>query len=509
MPSVESKPHVLLLGAGGVGKAVLATLHQMFPAIGYATLTIIDKVDYADHPVVARAVENGAVFKHVEVTRKNFESIFTEAFGTKDDSSVEESSVKLFIDLSVGVGYLDVIGWCAKNGVCYVSTAQEPWDDDIFGNATSVTDEAAGEDYSAVLDNTVYAHQQKLKKALGNLVDPQFTAIVDHGMNPGLVSHFCKLGLVKVAEKTLAKVPEHQELANALATKNLAVIGQLLGLRTVHVSEIDTQVPIEPKKDGEFLCTWSPLGFYEEGLCPAQVSWGTHEKELPQNGVPLGPQQIIMKKHSVKTDIKSYVASHGEIKGLLIPHSECATLAEYLTIKGQDGELVYRPTINYVYAPPQCGMDSWTEVFATSGLQMQDSSRVLEGKEIASGEDAVGILLIFERDPVEYLTGNVEAEAKPWCFWSGSILDIDECRKNHGSETVPAPTTMQVVAGVFGALNWMLAAPENRKRGVVWPEALPSDEIEAFAAPWLGRMVFEHFEWDNAPKGCQFKDFLL
>jgi len=52
-----------------------------------------------------------------------------------------------------------------------------------------------------------------------------------------------------------------------------------MGLDTVHISEIDTQVMKNITKDCKtFIDTWSVIGLLEEGCEPAQAGWGTHEK---------------------------------------------------------------------------------------------------------------------------------------------------------------------------------------------------------------------------------------
>ena len=35
---------------------------------------------------------------------------------------------------------------------------------------------------------------------------------------------------------------------------------------------------------GVFVNTWSVEGFVSEGLQPAELGWGTHEKWMPENG---------------------------------------------------------------------------------------------------------------------------------------------------------------------------------------------------------------------------------
>ena len=60
----------------------------------------------------------------------------------------------------------------------------------------------------------------------------------------------------------------------------------------------------------EFVNTWSVEGFYEEGIAPAELGWGTHEKTLPQNAYehPSGPKnQICISQPGAKTCVRSWV----------------------------------------------------------------------------------------------------------------------------------------------------------------------------------------------------------
>jgi homospermidine synthase len=108
---------------------------------------------------------------------------------------------------------------------------------------------------------------------------PRPTAVLTHGANPGLVSHFLKQALLNIARDVgvdgraalpVAKSGQHSRTS--------------LGVKVVHVAERDTQVPSIPKKVGEFVNTWSVDGFISAGSQPAELGWGTHEKALPADG---------------------------------------------------------------------------------------------------------------------------------------------------------------------------------------------------------------------------------
>ena len=105
------------------------------------------------------------------------------------------------------------------------------------------------------------------------------TALITHGANPGLVSHFVKQGLLNIAKDTgLAfTVPKTRA--------EWAELAQKLDIKTIHISERDTQASASViKHDQEFVNTWSIEGYVEEGKQPAELGWGTHEKHWPVDG---------------------------------------------------------------------------------------------------------------------------------------------------------------------------------------------------------------------------------
>ena len=59
---------------------------------------------------------------------------------------------------------------------------------------------------------------------------------------------------------------------------------QRVGVKGIHIAERDTQRAKAPKPRGTFVNTWSVEGFVSEGLQPAELGLGTHEKGLPPNG---------------------------------------------------------------------------------------------------------------------------------------------------------------------------------------------------------------------------------
>jgi homospermidine synthase len=284
------------------------------------------------------------------------------------------------------------------------------------------------------------------------------------GCNPGLVSHFVRAALDDIVAEVIKAVPgaRMDELRALHISGDYPRIAEALGLRVVHISEIDTQTtskyefqklvnldsnPVyRPRPQGAFFNTWSPMGFAEEALDWVQVGWGTHERPLPRMLVPTdgSRNQVFVPMHAMDLVMDSYVP-HTPIKGMCIPHGEADTITEALTVyddddsssdgSGEDsddyinkrvtqqGELkkakkaVYRPSVYYVYQCTDIALDSLDEM-RKSGYVPQSQYHVLVPGDGLKGEDRVGVLLMFEDDPVRWVLGESDEKTKsPWSYW--------------------------------------------------------------------------------------------
>jgi len=232
-----------------------------------------------------------------------------------------------------------------------------------------------------------------------------------------------------------------------------------------------------PKQPNEFVNTWSPLGFYQEGVAPAELGWGTHERELPKYGVSNeGPgHTICLQTKGINTIVRSWVPSphdSGDIMAMVVRHGEAYTIPQHLSVYDDAGNCVYRPTCHYAYLPSDSAMNSLHEM-RMRGYKPQAKTRVLKD-EIVSGQDILGCLLMGH-------------DFNSW--WIGSLLDINESR-----ELVPhqSATIVQVAIGFAAALQWILANP---RKGVCVPDDLPYDEILREALPYLGPFISVPVDW--------------
>ena len=219
------------------------------------------------------------------------------------------------------------------------------------------------------------------------------TAILEHGANPGLISHFTKHALLEIGERVLTdKLVESakaEELRQAITDREFNEVAMQLGVKVIHVSERDTQVSNLPKQVDEFVNTWSVEGFREEGTTTAELGWGTHERELPPRAYEHtdGPRnQICLAQMGMNTWVRSWVPNC-PIRGMLIRHGEAFTISDKLTV-WDEGKAVYRPTVHYAYCPCDAAIASIQELRG-SDYQLQPNLRILTD-EIVSGSDTLG-----------------------------------------------------------------------------------------------------------------------
>ncbi|MEW6592806.1 MAG: saccharopine dehydrogenase C-terminal domain-containing protein [Candidatus Hadarchaeota archaeon] len=442
---------VLMMGYGAVAKCTLPLLlkHVKIP---YKNLTIIDFEDKA--PALKKWTKKGVKFVHTKITRQNLNKVLSK--------HLEDGG--LLIDLAWNIGCNDLLKWCHDHDVLYVNTSVEQWDPEKDMEKKSP------------FEKSLYFRQMQIRELAKRWKDSP-TAVLDHGANPGLISHLTKLGLIDIARKLISdkKVPKNEAegLKGLIRERNFAELSMKLGVKVIHCSERDTQITNRPKEVDEFVGTWSIEGLREEGTAPAEMGWGTHEKQLPRlaHAPPYGPKnQIFLAQMGINTWVRSWIPEE-EIVGMVIRHGEAFGISDRLTV-WRNGKAVYRPTVHYAYFTCHETIASLHELRCRN-YKMQPKVRIMSD-EITAGADILGALLMGHK-------------YNSW--WTGSVLDIDEARRLAPGENA---TTLQVAAGVVSAVCWMI---ENPRMGVCLPDDLPHDYILKISKPYLGKIVSKPYDW--------------
>jgi len=416
-------------------------------------ITVIDFEDRRDY--IEEALEQGVKFKLDRITPKNLKTKLAGYVGSGD----------MIIDLAWNIECTEILQWCHDHNVLYINTSVELWDP------------YAGAKDKLPTERTLYVRHMAIRKMADGWKNKKgATAVIEHGANPGLVSHFVKVGLIDIAEKlikTKKKDKRIPEIKSALRKKDFPALSRLLGVKAIHISERDTQISDRPKELNEFVNTWSIEGFREEGIAPAELGWGTHEKRLPKGAMfhQGGPgNQICISQMGIKTWVRSWVPC-GEITGMIVRHGEAFTISDHLTV-WENEKPVYRPTVHYAYCPSEAAINSLHEL-EMRNFDLQKDQRIMTD-EIISGRDELGVLMMGH-------------DFKSW--WVGSLLDIEESRELAPHQNA---TTLQVACSVIAAVMWMI---RNPKKGVCVPDQLPHDQVLAVAKEYLGPFVSTAVDW--------------
>jgi homospermidine synthase len=315
-----------------------------------------------------------------------------------------------------------------------------------------------------------------LRRRARSWSEPGPTTVVEHGANPGLVSHWVKVGLEDIAQAILPGLTHTEKraaLERALADHNYAWLSMLTGVKVIHISERDTQISNRPKAVNEFVNTWSIAGLHEEGVAPVEVGWGTHEKRLPTyaHAHHYGPcNQICLAQMGMNTLVRSWVPTGGEIIGMVIRHGEAFTISDHLTV-WEDERPIYRPTVHYAYLPTDAAIASLTEL-KMRGYRLQPNLRIMND-EITDGMDELGVLLLGH-------------ELNGW--WIGSQLDIQDAPPHAASKRDDA------TGGSLGAERRRLDDPQSAPR-IERADDLPHREILEVANPYLGPCPSLRTDW--------------
>ncbi|PZW40846.1 homospermidine synthase [Humitalea rosea] len=443
---------LVILGFGSIGQGVVPLIlrHIDLPR---SAITIVT----AEPRGQEVAQDYGLAFVQEAVTRENLDRLLRPLLGPGD----------FLLNLSVDVSSVALIRLAQEQEALYLDTCIEPW-------AGGYTDPALSPS-----QRSNYA----LRESALALAPGGATAVLTHGANPGLVSHFVKQALLNLAADAglPVAVPEARE--------GWAALAETLGVKAIHIAERDTQSAGFPKQRGEFVNTWSIDGFVGEGCQPAELGWGTHETALPADGHrhDFGcDAAIYLMRPGAATRVRSWTPLEGPFHGFLITHNEAISLADYYTVRDDSGAVRYRPTAHYAYHPCDDAVLSIHEL-AGKTWRMQPQKRLMMA-EIETGMDELGVLLL----------GHARG-----AYWYGSRLTIAKARALAPHNNA---TSLQVAAAVLGGMVWAI---ENPRAGLREADALDHARVLEVAAPYLGEMVGVYSDWTPlAGRGALFPEAL-
>jgi homospermidine synthase len=435
---------IVVIGFGSIGRGFLPLLERHF-AFDRSRLTVIDPDD--SHRAMVDA--SGFRFIHKALTPQNYREILTPLL-------TGGGGTGFCINVSVDVSSLDVMKLCRELGAHHLDTVVEPWLGFYFDETA---DTSARSNYA--LREAVLAEKRKNPGGV--------TCISCCGANPGMVSWFVKQALLDVAtdmKLSFTRPSTREEWARLM---------QKTGVKGIHIAERDLQRSSKAKPLGTFINTWSVDGFVSEGLQPAELGWGSHEKWLPSTARrhKTGCQAAIyLMQPGANTRLRSWCPTPGPQYAFLVTHNEAISVADYFTV-GSGEKAEYRPTCHYAYHPCNDAVLSLDEMFGQTGKR-QAKQHILDENEIIDGHDELGVLLY--------------GHAKN-AYWYGSQLTIEETRKLAPYQNA---TGMQVTSAIMAGMVWAL---ENPDAGIVEADEIDFRRCLDLQMPYLGKVKGYYTDW--------------
>ena len=194
------------------------------------------------------------------------------------------------------------------------------------------------------------------------------------GCNPGMVSIWAQVGVRMINDYYKNATPKTPEE---------------LGIRTVHISEVDTQRSKKPKDKDEYCNTWASTAepFYEEALAPLELTLGTHEDLPTKNVVYYDKKNTVLIMDCIAKNVlaQSYTPLFGNFTGMLIRHEENVTIGEklstYAEVRGKkiktyktvdDWIKEYMSSMNYFafFSKPQQSISALAKIAQNENIEV-------------------------------------------------------------------------------------------------------------------------------------------
>ncbi len=460
---------IVQFGFGAVGKSFYEKVSKeiKFNENKYFVVTM-DKEEFEAYINLGGIVAN---FIEAELTKSNFKEIFGKILSSGD----------LLIDFADTVGTKDICDWCAKNNIMYINTGEADWP----------------ENWYSILNENLKKNELK-EKYKNSSQENKYPIVLQHGNNPGLVSHFVKAGIEYIANTQFKK---DKELKKLIKENKFNEAAQRLGVKMIHVNDIDLQKINDKYDDNKLFNTWCIDSFFFEALSEATMNIGTQEKidfEDECKFIDYENGFIEFKKLAVEKECDTYYPE-GKFKGYLVPHEETITIAKSLEVK-KDNKVIYRPSVMFIYSPcefarkylknakvneypnpdPNKPLDCENQNGETiiRGYVYPKYSEIVYKEKIESGTEYVGVLIMGEN-------------FKP--VWVGNRIELSYLYKNEKDSYWQTPTITPVAMSALAAVCWMIKNKE--KGGIYFPDDITDYKyILKIAEKYISKTIYKTFE---------------
>ena len=469
---IEFKNKIVQLGFGAVGKSFFEKVFKeiKFDKDKYFVISN-NKLEYTFFLELGGQIGNFIV---ADINKENFSKIFTQYLDEGD----------FLIDFADSVGTKDFVEWCAKNNIMYLNTGETDWDDNWYNI------------FEENLKKNELRNQFKKIEGVN-----KYPIVLQHGNNPGLVSHFVKAGLEYIVKKQF----KNDEKLNSLLKENkFNEIARILDLKQIHVNDNDYQEIKDKFDEGKLYSTWSVDSFFFEMLSESTVNIGTGEKiENKQEYKMLDLENGFLEFKNLAFDKigKTYYPK-GKFEGFLVPHEETITIAKSLEVKDKD-DVLYRPTVMFLYSPCDFAIeylkkarvndylstdtdkikdtDKINNDYIIRGFRYPKRSEIIYKEQIKKGTEYVGVLLLGSQfNPV----------------WVGNRIKKNFLYKDKKTSFWQTPTITPVAISALSAACWMIKHKEEG--GIYFPDDINEyKDIINFAEKYISKTIYKTIDKDK------------
>lgn len=482
---------IVQFGFGAVGKSFYEKVRKEinFNENKYYVITT-NKEEFTAYVNLGGMVANFIV---AEIAKDNFEQVFSKYLNEGD----------LLIDFADTVGTKDICKWCAEKNIMYINTGEADWPENW---------------YSIFNENL---KKQEIKAYYQNINEKnKYPIVLQHGNNPGLVSHFVKAGLEYIVNNQYKKNKEIKEL---IKHNKFNEVAQKIGLKMIHVNDIDLQKINETYNKDTLYNTWCVDSFFFEMLSEATFDIGTDEKITYTDDCKLLDNVngfLEFKNLAIDKKCKT-IYPNGKFNGFLVPHEETITIAKSLEVR-QNNKTIYRPSVMFIYSPceyarkyfetakigeyvdskvpKQLDAESKDEEIIVRGYKYPKNATIVYKENIESGTEYVGVLLLGNNfNPV----------------WVGNRIEIPYLYKHEKDSYWQTPTITPVAMSALSAVCWMIKNKE--KGGIYFPEDIPDYKyIIKTAEKYISKTIYKTFARQDVENTLQIdlnklqgKDFFV
>ena len=444
---------IVQFGFGAVGKSFFEKISKeiKFDEFKYYVITK-EKEEFEAYINLGGVSTN---FITTEVTKENYQEVFSQYLQKGD----------LLIDFADSVGTRDFCQWCAENNIMYLNTGETDWADNWYNIFNEHEKKVELQDF----------YKDKQDKNI-------YPIVLQHGNNPGLVSHFVKAGISYIINSQFKR---NKHLKNLLKYGKYNEIAKIIGIKMIHINDIDLQeIKVEFNED-HLISPWCIDSFWFEMLSEATFNVGTHEDLDDIEHCNLYNKEkgyFEFKELAIDKKCRTYYPN-GTFEGHMVPHEETITIAKSLEVK-ENNKTIYRPSVMFLYSPCRYARDFLQKAKGKDGKEIirgyayPKDWEILYPEKISSGTEYVGVLILGEK-------------FKP--VWVGNRIECSFLAKDKKTSFWQTPTITPVAMSALAAVCWMLKNKE--KGGIYFPDdIIDYSYIIKIAEKYISKTIYKTFE---------------